>query len=497
MNRINDFADSFIPKNLPKKKAKALKEELTCHLLDKADHYKDIGYEESVSITKAIEEFGTDEDMKSYIRKEFEELYYEKTIWGILAGIFIWALNILCLPLDLWVASVDSNRDPDPLGAFMSFLMIFAVVGLIVFARIKKYRKMLFFIGLSNATIVGFFLWCFYPQMVTYSMWYNMIYLIERFTPFIVWNTPAETAMLWIFLVGVPAILALYPFIASLLLKTGKIHDVKNPRRRSIIAACICFSVMFVTCMLQKTGYRYYDDYPIYFTPYDLYISEETEDVYNRISIGDTVEYAESVMDEYAIQSVEKYRGFQDKLGKKQLDHQFEEMEFREDYNIYFSPYRHVKGQGIVGIKSEDGIVTGVAVGNINGYIFSNKHRTFGYMDTGIWKRQEDLNIAKEFVYSLKPGDREEDVVSRFGDDSGLLGEDVGLVYTQRKYLEDGVYKTYYRVYFYGETVRSFKEFEAYYLELYFTEGILEKGALYTKEYTDTEMIPKKIMTIG
>ena len=45
MNRINDFVDSFIPKNLPKKKKKTLTEELTCHLLDKADHYKDIGYE--------------------------------------------------------------------------------------------------------------------------------------------------------------------------------------------------------------------------------------------------------------------------------------------------------------------------------------------------------------------------------------------------------------------------------------------------------------------
>ena len=99
MNRINNFVDSFIPKNLQKKKAKALKEELTCHLLDKADHYKDIGYEMSISIDKAIEEFGTDEDMKNYIRGEFEELYHERTIWGILAGIFIWGLNILCLHL--------------------------------------------------------------------------------------------------------------------------------------------------------------------------------------------------------------------------------------------------------------------------------------------------------------------------------------------------------------------------------------------------------------
>ncbi len=497
MNRINDFVDSFIPKNLPKKKKKMLKDELTCHLLDKADHYMEIGYEMSVSMDKAIEEFGTDEGMKDYIRGEFEELYQERTIWGILAGVFIWALNILCLPLDLWSYSADFNRDPDPFGAFMSFLMIFAVVGLIVFARIKKYRKMLFFIGLSNASIVGFLLWCFYPQMATYSMWYNMIYLIDRFTPFSMHNTTAETVMLWIFIIGLPALLALYPLISSVLLKFGKIHDVKNPRKKSIAIACVCFSVMFVTCMLQETGLKYSDEYPVFFTPYDVYISEETEDVYNRINIGDTVEAAEKIMDEYAIQSIEKYRGFQDKLGKKQLDHKLREMDFDEDYKVYFPPYSYIKGEGFVGIKEENGIVTGVAVGNISRHMFNEKSQTFGYLDSGMWKTWDDLNIAKEFVHSLKPGDREEDIIPCFGDDSGLLGEDIGLIYSQRKYMEDGVYKTYYRVYFYGETVRSFEEFEAYFLELYFTDGILEKGALYTKEYTDTEMIPKKIMTIG
>lgn len=497
MNRINDFVDSFIPKDLPKKKAKALKEELTCHLLDKVDYYMEIGYEMSISMDKAIEEFGTDEDMKNYIRAEFEELYHERTIWGILAGIFIWGLNILCLPLDLWSYSADFNRDPDPLGAFMSLLMIFAVVGLIVFARIKKYKKMLFFIGLSNATIVAFPLFCIYPQMATYSMWYNMIYLIDRFTPFLMHNTTAEVILLWIFIIGMPAILALYPLITSVLLNFDKLHYVKNPRKKSIAVASVCFAVTLVTCMLQETGLKYADEYPVFFTPYDVHISDETEDVYNRINIGDTVEYAEAVMWEYEIQSIEKYRGFQDKLGKKQLDHKLREMDFDEDYKVYFPPYSYIRGEGFVGIKEENGIVTGVAIGNITEDMFNEKSHTFGYSNSGTWKTWDDLNLAKEFVSGLKLGDKEEDIIPCFGDDSGLLGEDIGLVYSQRKYLEDGAYKTYYRVYFYGETVQNLEEFEAYYLELYFTDGLLQKGAFYTKEYTDTEMIPKKIMTIG
>ncbi len=496
MNRINAFVEEFIPKNLPKKKAKMLKDELTCHLLDKADHYMDIGYEMSVSIDKAIEEFGTDEGMKKYIRAEFEELHGERTIWGILAALFIWGLNILCFPLDLWSYSADFNRDPDPLGAFMSFLMIFAVVGLIVFARIKKYRKMLFLIGLSNASIVGFVLWCFYPQMATYSMWYNMIYLIDRFTPFLSYDTVFAYVTGWIFPFGVPAVLAIYPIIASVLLKIGKIGEVKNPRKKSITVACVCFLVMFATCMLQKTGFKYYDDYPVYMTPYDIYISEETADIYDRINIGDTVEYAEEVMDEYAIQSVELYRSFLTRLEQKQLDAQLAEMAFDEDYKVYFAPYSHIKGQGFVGITEENGIVTGIAVGNIDGKIFNEKAQTFGYYDTGTWKTWDDLRLAKEFVNSLKYGDREDVIIPFFGEDFGPLGEDIGVIYSQRKYIEDGVYKTYYRVYFYGETVRSYEEFECYYLELYFTEGLLQKGAFYTNEYEGNKQLPKKLLTI-
>ena len=71
MNRITDFVDSFIPKNMPKKKALLLKAELTCHIIDKADFYKEIGYDDTESVNKAIEDFGTDETDKKFIFNEF------------------------------------------------------------------------------------------------------------------------------------------------------------------------------------------------------------------------------------------------------------------------------------------------------------------------------------------------------------------------------------------------------------------------------------------
>lgn len=501
MDRITEFVDSFIPKTLPKKRQKQLKDELYCHLLDKADYYRELGFEKKISFDKAVEDFGTDADMKNYILGEFEELYKERTIWGILAAVFIWALNILCYPLDLWSYSADFNRDPDPLGAFMSFLMIFSVLGLVVFARVKKYRKMLFFIGLSNTTITAGFLWCLYPQMAAYSMWYNIIYLIDRFTPFISYDTVVSVIMLWIIWVGIPAVLSLYPLIASLLLKLGRLSDVKNPRKKCIITAVVCFTVMFTTCMLQRTGFEYSDEYPVFFSPYNIYISEETEDIYNRINIGCTVEEAEEIMDEYAIQSVEKYRGFLDKLGKKQLDKKLREMDFDEKYKVYFPPYSYIKGEGFVGITEENGIVTGVAVGNIDDSMFNEKARTFGYTDTGTWKGWDNMGEALIYLGTLKGGDREEDILVNFGDDFGLLGEDTGMIYSKRKHLENGSLKTCYRVYFYGitdpEKKLDYERFSPYYAELFFTDGALEKGSLYTREYDEDGIVPKKVMTIG
>ena len=57
MNRITDFVDGFIPDNIPKKEATLIRAELTCHIMDKADFYKDIGYNDMESIDKAIADF--------------------------------------------------------------------------------------------------------------------------------------------------------------------------------------------------------------------------------------------------------------------------------------------------------------------------------------------------------------------------------------------------------------------------------------------------------
>ncbi len=234
MNRITEFVDKFVPGNLSPKRAESVKSELTCHILDKVDYYKEIGYDESVSIDKAIEDFGTEEKDISYIYQEFEELYSEKKIYGVLSFLGIALMNLLCIPLDFWIMTADVNPEADYFGILGSFCLMFGVLSLVFLAGVKKYRKMLISIGVVHILTPSTVILCFYPQMMCYCIGYNALYLLDRFTPY-----SAESIMthyldgyvgFWLWLI-LPVVLAVACFMMAKWIKKGMLRPLKNPRR--------------------------------------------------------------------------------------------------------------------------------------------------------------------------------------------------------------------------------------------------------------------------
>ena len=264
MNRITEFVDKFVPRNLSPKRAEAVKSELTCHILDKVDYYKEIGYDESVSIDKAIEDFGTEEKDISYIYQEFEELYSEKKIYGVLSFLGIALMNLLCIPLNFWIMTADVNPEADYFGILGSFCLMFGVLSLVFLAGVKKYRKMLISIGVVHILTPSTVILCFYPQMMCYCIGYNMLYVLDRFTPY-----SAESVMarylgdyvgfyLWLIL---PVILAIACFIIAKRIKKGALKPVKNPRRSYCIFACVYAIFSLVSWLLYPVSMEYLMNY--------------------------------------------------------------------------------------------------------------------------------------------------------------------------------------------------------------------------------------------
>lgn len=484
MNRISDFVDSFIPANLPNSKKSVLKEELESHILDKTEYYKEIGYSREQSVEKAIEDFGTDDVVKKYITDEFEVLYSEKPVVGILSGLFILIMNLLCLPLDIWVTSADYNRDPDPAGAFMSFTMIFAVAIIIIFARVKKYRKMLLIVALSNLVIAGFWLCCFYPQMAAFTVGDNLIYLTDRFTPIsmgdvIVYAWSGIFAM--VFWAGIPLSAAVYSAVSSLRIKKGLAKRIRNPLKKTVIFSAVYFFVTIVSCLLYPVSDDYIDDYPVWFDNYYNFISEESEEIFSSVTVGSSSEEVSKMLREKGYCTIEEYRNSLDKLTKKQFDNNLKEFDFIDGYSVWFSPDKYIRGNGFIGIKKENGTVAGIAVGNINKSMYNGGECNFGYSDIDI---NDDMFELFDYFASLKKGDSEAEIMSRFGNEFGLI-------YAKRISAENGNIKSYYRVYCYGITDSDKKVYyeknDNRYIELFFENGMLTKGVMYDKHYSSKE----------
>lgn len=482
MNRVKAFVDSFVPENLPKKKRLELKEELECHIFDKVDFYKEIGYTLEDSIEKALEDFGTKDETRSHIYNEFEELYYERSWFGIIAFAIVSLINFLCLPLDLWVMSADYNRDPDPISVFIGFCMIFLVLFMIAFARIKKLRKTLISIGVANLLIAVTLICAFYPQMASFGIGYNLIYLIDRFTPISLGDMLTggyEGVFVMAFYFGFLVIPSVYCFAEAFRIKSGFAKEIKKPWLKTSIFTVIFYSVAIITSLLYPAADKYIEDYPVWFNEYNSYICEETEGIFEEIRVGNSYEDAAEILASYGYISVDEYEKTLDKLTLKQFRNDIDNLSFADGYEIWFNKNKVPQGNGFVGIMSKNGVVTGIAIGNISDKMYDENHADFGMYNSDFLV---NINLLTEFLESVEKGDSEQEIMENFAG-FGTLGE----VYGKRFTTENGVEKHYYRIYSYGSmkpgVVTGVHKDNSWYTELYFENGILTKGTLYWRDY--------------
>lgn len=488
MNMISDFIDTFIPQNLPKRKRKLLKAEMESHLLDKIDYYREIGYGEEESAQKAISDFGTDEETKNNIFEEFEELYSERSIYGVLAFIGISLMNIICWVSGMFVITADYNRNPDPIGAFISFCMIFAVCIAIIFARVKKYRKMLLSICIA-CTLVGVcLLVSFLTQFAAYTMLYNLMYIIEFCAPFsisdlIIYGIGSMYAMvLWEALLLIPA---LYSLVLSVKIKRGTAKDIEEPKKKTVIFSVVFFVFAILNCLLLPTSERYFEHYTGWFDEYHDYISEESENIFEKITIGEPYETTSSMLCSEGYISISEYEKSLDRMTKKQFRNNLKKFDFEDGYEIWFNNEKDIIGNGFIGIKSENGVTTAKGIGNLNKSMYYEgeyDYYNFGYSSANLYL---DIFEITDYFKTLKKGDLQSDIMQRFSDERGSI-------YSKRISVENGIEKSYYRIYFYGKVNPNgkleYEKNEDLYIELSFENGKLISGAMYGDHYQDGEV---------
>ncbi len=478
---VNNFLSTLIPNNLPKKKRELLYSELECHLYDKADFYKQIGYSEDESIKKAIDDMGTDEEINDGIVREFEELYHERSWWAVIPACIILLMNIICWFSGNWVTSVDSNDDPTSLKAFISFFMIFASIGITAFARIKNYRKCLVGAGIGNLILGVLYLFCFYPQSAMYALVYNTVLLIDKLTPFAVTELLGKSYMaFFVFSVLFTLLSAIYCFVASARIKYGKAKDIENVKTKCIVFSSCFAAVAVISCCLLPKAVSFDRDYPVWFD-FHIYISDESQELYDSIELGMLYSEADSFLKSRGWISTEEYEKQLNKNTLKKFRYELDSLEFDSDYAVWFNPEKHIDGNGFVFLKQDrDGKVTSKGIGNAGPF---NSGEYGGFRLSSY--RTDDMKAVISDFEKLKKDDSEETVMSNFGKSN--FDEKQGIIYTRFESTQNGKKIDYFRVYAHGSVYSTDNLYEnpteSRYIEFEFIDGKLTKGEMKWEEY--------------
>lgn len=410
--KITGYINSVIPSDIPQKKKKSLADELACHIEDKADFYREIGYDEDASVEKAVADMGADEKIKEYLSHEFEELYHERTSWAVGAAAFILLMNLMCIPLNTWYYSVKINT-PGGYWIAVSFIMTFAVLALIRFAKVRRYRKMLIGIGIANLLIGLSSILSFYPQGVFSAMETDFYYLVDKLTPFVLSDYDFEN---YFFLLLLPflVIVAACCFILSVKIKKNRIKAEKNAKRTSIILACVyAVFAVFVTA-LYPVANNFRINYPRWFEHSNYYAY--SEDTFNGMDINSTADEAREYLTSQGYVSVEDYEKTLTKNMLKKFRAEYNSLNIDPKYTVWFDPNAKNWQKSFIYTYSADGKkLSEIGVGEPDLITAADEEFIL------ISDNEYDLDKMNEELNALSAGDSRSEVMSVFGSEYGEI----------------------------------------------------------------------------
>lgn len=472
--KISAFLTDVIPNEIPKRRRRKLVDELSCHIEDRADAFREIGYSDEDSVSKALEAFAETDEIKNAICEKFDELYHEKTLWAVIAGAAVAVMNLLSFPLDIWINSADHNDDPSTYSAAVSFTFVLAVISLIVFAKAKKYNKMLLGIACGVALTAILPIMNLYAQAAVFAVVRGTRYLVNEYTPLFIPNSVFVVfAEYYTYLLVLPLVEIAVCIVSAVRIKHGKTtsQSAKRVGKRFAVFS-VCYACIAAFLSYSVPAAVRYENYP---RPFDknAYMSYASERAFDEIADCGSVEECDKILRRNGLITIDDFRK---KLGgalRKELDRQIKDFQIPESFIVYVMHDSYTAdGNGFIFLKEEDGRLTLKGVGST----CTLDDNIFNSMPNGS-NTSIKYETLSEFFTSLKKGQPEQEITEQI--------ENMGEIYSIFRYGEN-MNSTAYRVYFRDashpdDCTTDFYEAAA---DLIFTDGKLASGKmLVSKSY--------------
>lgn len=382
--------------------------------------------------------------------------------------------------MSLWVTSADYNRDPEALGVFASFVMIFISLFGAVFARVKQLRKLLIGIGISNLLIALSLFLAFYPQNAFFAIESNTVWLVDMLTPFYIGESVGVffySCMLFLI------VLAIWCFVTSRKIKRGAVKKCKKPQRFLAVFTAAFALFAIVNTLMYPVSHNYIKNLPTWLQTYDLYFTEETEKIFNSVMLCGDYSVTEDILKQNGYVTFDSFEDSLGRVEKKQFRANSRKFELREGYEYWFNPNMDIEGGGYVGIKTDSNEkVTGKLIGDIKKNV---------YESYGVSKSCNMTQMLKTFE-SLNIGDPKNEVMNDFI-------EKYGEAYTLCEEIKDGKRVQLFRISCKGyiddlQLRRKYfqmdKDESVMFLEITFINDSLALCDMYYTEYTKNDLTP-------
>lgn len=498
LEQMENYVRSVLPAGMPQRKREPLHDELICHLLDRYEFYREIGFNDEESTQKAIHDMGEDEDTTNYIRNEFDELYFEKTWWAVLAFFGVLLIDLFSDVIFFFGAVSDSDSFSfEIFNAIISFISIAFVLKGIGIAYRHGCRKILTAIGVANILLfvcgglaylirilsIHFpfdtvFWEIQYTQASACALLDSLFLFLDRCTPLVLRTADCFTLGYDTFGPLLLFVFGSFAFALSLKIKRhGLPSKTKKWRHFGLQIAFVLVAILSVSFFYPAD--QYFNNYPVWFDETNDTIEEEEQNLYNRLCVMQTYEEAAAFLNENGYVSTDEYADTLSYNMSKKFNYDLNQIHFfiEDDYKIFFNPEKvspTIQGgayddrNGFLYLKGDrDGTLCGIGVGNAM-YFEEYSHSTYA----------SDPQLCLSAFEEIKTGDSKDFVLEKYEKD---FGEKV----TEFRYTTDNGIEEHYRFISDGKgDFRINNSIVTLYVDLHFINGTLSDGKIHSSSYT-------------